>query len=197
MKIDKLYVHTTEAALWHLYDKEVKHSDFKSRAWIVFAVLLPFVYLPFAISGAVWSYALDPKVVGFCVLIPTATAAFLNVCLLSTERYNVYLAKYLKRPDASLDVKLTLAEDFTPLKLLLYNQNYTFMNAYIEDGHLVMNFQDHGMPIQLRGLYYTRHYTSDADQQNTIILTDQGIEIYLPIPEPQGRTLLPVGEVIL
>jgi len=139
----------------------------------------PFIYAPVLIASIIMYYGYV-KHIWLHIAIVTGLAVALNVKLFLISRANVALAKYIKNPNADPEVKKAMAMDFFPLLVYLYNQQYVFIDAGLEDNVLVLNFFDHGTPIRLTGYDYRVVRTTDESIQHRIVLTEQGITVYLP-----------------
>lgn len=173
-----LRITMTDAEMWHHFDQRIKKDERKSWAGVTFLILLTLLYLPIAIASVVALYLTNDGM-WFYLAIINALCAFFNIALWQGEHYNIYLARYLKRPDCAREIKNIIASEYPIAKLMLYNESMVFNRAYLENGELCFEFNEHATPHTVRTYDYDCICTQDTDKAGLIVTDAEGITCYV------------------
>lgn len=187
---EKLYVDVNDAALWHLFDQKVRKEYVKDWRTITLSFMSLFLYTPAAITAIVAMY-MEDNVCWFIMLFVSIVGAAWHIVAWNTARYNVYLAKYMKGKKASRELMEILSDEYFPLQVCLYAQKYSFIKGYLENGYLVMEFDNAGVVMKIRGIQYDDICTTDKDKQGLIVLNDTGLTAYSRLERQGGGYAIP------
>lgn len=173
----RLHVTATEADMFHMFDVHINREYKHSWTLMAFVFLSIFVYAPLALvcyigcmlqSDALWIYLLI--VIGF--------GMFWHIACLTYTKHNAYLYKYIRKFDQRHEWMEVLSDEYFPIRLFLYNQKYSFVRGYTEDGNLVLEFSEGGTPHTISGFEFKRVRTADTAKHGLIVLDMEGVTVY-------------------
>lgn len=174
---DKLHVTVTDAELWHIFDSKIRKDERRAIGLVSLCILGTFIYLPVCIAVIVTAY-MDDNPLWVYVAVITALAAYFNVQNWQTEHYNVFLARYLKRPNAQRDIMEIIAADNPIMDVVLRSEKSRFIRGYIERNTLRLEFDEAGIPHTVDILDYSSVQTEDICKQGVIVVASEGITCY-------------------
>lgn len=173
----KLHVVADEAGIWHLFDQRLKKDEARDWTMAMLIFFSIFLYVPAGLTFII-ALHMEGNFAWAIMALLTLVGAFWHMEAWHNTRHNIYLAKYLKRPENSRKLMEILAEQYLPLRVYLYAQKYEFIRGYIENGYLILEFNDGGVPTDIRGLEYERIYTEDEAKWDIIVLNNTGLTLY-------------------